>query len=294
MVIDADALVWTEGKTDWQHLKHAYEVLRPGLRLRFQESLEAVGNDQLLRQCMALSKIDQPLPTIFIFDRDKPETVSKVEDPSSGYKCWGNKVYSFAIPVPPHRESQYLCIEKYYSDSEIQTYDVNGRRLFFSSEFNPISGRHLLHPNLSVGQRKMATGNNGGDRLVDCEVYDEQHRNVALSKAEFAHNILSGIAPYANFNVETFRAVFLTLERIKEHARKSVDLMFPDLSGKLQHLDKLDERAQLGTIVDVIIRSSKLFLLTFAGAVIRFYLPLADTDATKSRRMQPVKRLLGE
>jgi RNA-directed DNA polymerase len=143
MTTDADAVIWTEGKTDWQHLKHAYEALRPAFRLRFQGSFEAVGDDQLLKQCTALSKVEQPLPTIFIFDRDKPETVSKVEDSSIGFKSWGNGVYSFAIPIPPHRQGQGLCIEKYYSDSEIQTHELNGRRLLLSSEFNTLSGRHL-------------------------------------------------------------------------------------------------------------------------------------------------------
>ena len=104
--MDAQAIVWTEGKTDWQHLKRAFQALKVGPRAAFHEFESDFGDDQLLKQCTALARVLQPRPSIFIFDRDKDDIVGKVEDPVRGYKTWGNNVYSFALAVPPHRKGQ--------------------------------------------------------------------------------------------------------------------------------------------------------------------------------------------
>jgi hypothetical protein len=88
--MDGEAIIWTEGKTDWQHLKRAFQALDVGRKLAFQEVGDAWGDDQLLKQCAALARVAQPRPTIFIFDRDKDDVVAKVDDPLRGYKAWGN------------------------------------------------------------------------------------------------------------------------------------------------------------------------------------------------------------
>ena len=109
---NADAIIWTEGKTDWQHLKRAAKELQLRKSLTFEEHHTDFGDDQLLKQCQALARVLQPLPTIFVFDRDKSEIVSKVDDPPNGYKAWGNNVFSLAIPTPTHRaESAGVCVE---------------------------------------------------------------------------------------------------------------------------------------------------------------------------------------
>ena len=65
-----------------------------------------------IRQCVALTRVPQAEPTIFIFDRDKEDIVSRLRDPSQPYKAWGNNVYSFAIPIPVHRTEQSgVCVE---------------------------------------------------------------------------------------------------------------------------------------------------------------------------------------
>ena len=78
--MNAEAIIWTEGKTDWQHLKHAFQALDIGSKLAFEESCGDLGDDQLLKQCAALARVAQSLPNIFIFDRDNDEMIRKVED----------------------------------------------------------------------------------------------------------------------------------------------------------------------------------------------------------------------
>jgi hypothetical protein len=61
--MDAQAVIWTEGKTDWQHLMRAF---RGGTQIAFHEAETDFGDDQLLNQCTALARIKQPLFTILI------------------------------------------------------------------------------------------------------------------------------------------------------------------------------------------------------------------------------------
>ena len=66
-------------------------------------------------------KVNQVKPTIFVFDRDDPTILNEVSDESKGYRSWGNNVFSFAIPVPNHRNGNpQISIEFYYKDEEIR------------------------------------------------------------------------------------------------------------------------------------------------------------------------------
>jgi RNA-directed DNA polymerase len=214
--MNAQAIIWTEGKTDWQHLRRAFDALKVDSQIEFREFDSDFGDDQLLKQCIALARVAQQLPTIFIFDRDKENIVSRVDDVATGYKSWGNNVYSFAIPVPPHRKEQSaICIELYYTDDALQTADAAGRRLYLSTEFNSNSGRHLTDPNLSVGNKgKLLSGRTAAVRIIDSEVYDPQSENVALSKADFAKNVHEGTDAFANFDFDAFGLIAEIVDRI--------------------------------------------------------------------------------
>jgi hypothetical protein len=84
--LTAETVVWTEGKTDVQHLLRAREVLGLGLGVSFKQLDADMGDDQLLKQCKAMSMTHQECVTIFMFDRDNPEITSKVHDETIGYK----------------------------------------------------------------------------------------------------------------------------------------------------------------------------------------------------------------
>ncbi len=77
------AVIWTEGKTDWQHLKRSFALLGAGDRIGFQEHQADFGDDNLLKQLNASAKEPHSVPTIFLFDRDTADIVAKVEEPGS-------------------------------------------------------------------------------------------------------------------------------------------------------------------------------------------------------------------
>lgn len=159
-----------KGKQIINTLKRAGDALGVGYVLQFEPANGAdMGDDQLLKQCRALARVAQPRATIFMFDRDKPDIVSKVEENAGEFKFWGNNVYSFAIPVPAYRTPDVdVCIELYYTDDEIRTNDTAGRRLFLLTEFNPASGRHLSDLQLSVGNKgKLSAGSSNAVRIID-------------------------------------------------------------------------------------------------------------------------------
>ena len=290
-----DAIIWTEGKTDWQHMKRAFQLLGAGERISFHEDETDFGDDQLFKQCVALARVPQQLPTIFIFDRDTDEIIRKVEGPTGKFRAWGNNVYSFAIPFPPHRNDQTTCIEFYYKDEELRTLDEAGRRLFISTEFDPPSGRHIANPSLSVGNRgKLPRGENASRlRIFDSDVYDDKMKNVALSKADFANNVLTGSGSFGGFSFESFKLILDVINEIIVEAQEKISLPFGELESYLGNIKDTDPSQQFAAIVRAIIRICKLFAITFSAATLRFYEQRITSDSgIDAKKVKPIKHLL--
>ena len=125
-------LIATEGKTDWKHLKAALAKLKAsGMFDNLEVKLWEYGDDQpmgsgeALSYCMKLARVPQLRPIIWAFDRDEPAIVRQVCGHDGKPKSWGNKVFSFAIPVPDHRsDSPDICLEFYYKDGEASTAQI--------------------------------------------------------------------------------------------------------------------------------------------------------------------------
>lgn len=148
------ATIFTEGKTDWQHLKKAKEKLQLNLDVFFHEEKGDMGDTVLFHMCKIYSKLPQLKPFIFVFDRDNPKIIKDILEKDKEYKDWGNNVFSFAIPVPDHRKGyENVSIELYYTDEEIKTEDSQQNRLFLSSEFDNKSGNHKSNVTIHVGNR---------------------------------------------------------------------------------------------------------------------------------------------
>jgi Cdc6-like AAA superfamily ATPase len=288
--MNGEAIVWTEGKTDCQHLRRAFEGLGVRTRVDFKELDGDFGDDRLLKQCSALALEAQTRPTIFIFDRDKDEIVRQVEDPQRGFKAWGNNVYSFAIPIPAHRKDQSaICIELYYTDNELRTTDDAGRRLFLPTEFNPGSGRLRSNAKLSIGNK----GKLRSARIIDSDVYDDQEQNVALSKADFAKNVVAGVGAFGAFRFEAFQAIVSKIESIIDEARPKIDLPFSDLQPFLKSLEDLDTEQQFAAVVKAVIRACKLTAMTFVAATVRHYEQrIVSESSTDAKKVQPIKQVL--
>jgi RNA-directed DNA polymerase len=212
-------IIFTEGKSDWKHMKCALSTLRdlgqyPLLQLDFNEYESDMGEKELEKLCRLYAKTKQERPTIFIFDRDIPQTVAKMSDDKLGYKDWGNNVFSLAIPLPSHRQDNpNTSIEFYYTDEEIQRADEKGRRLFLSNEFEERGGWHvsgeLVCHELDKIQRSDVT-------IIDCKVCDRSGNDVALSKNAFAENVLNHKAGFDNFDFTQFGKFFEVVQRILE------------------------------------------------------------------------------
>src|SRR6266567_2776559 len=295
--MNPQAKIWTEGKTDWQHLKRAFNALAVANRIAFHEFDHDFGDDQLLKQCAALARIEQPLPNIFIFDRDNEEIVRKVTEEGRTYKVWGNNVFSLAIPTPVHRqEKSGICVEFYYSDEELKTLDNLGRRLFLSSEFNPTSRRHLSQPNLNLGN-KAKLPSKGSDRLsvIDTDVFDAASQNIALSKADFATNVLSGNGRFAEFSFEAFRSIATIVETIIETSREKIDLIFGDNVEFFSKIGSLEKPEQFAEVVKATIRACKLATTVFVAATLRYYEQrILDAAGADARKVKPIKQILAQ
>lgn len=204
----AKITIWTEGKTDWKHLKKASKALNIPLNLEFVQFEDSMGGESLLKKCESHAEIYHSEPTVFVFDRDVPNIIARVTDSTKGYKNWGNNVFSIALPIPEHRrESDEICIEYMYTDTELSLTTSEGRRLFFSSEFSPVSGKLRTNPLISVGNKHNLSKKS---KIIDQEVYNERDENIALSKADFAEHIYRGNPPFDSISFSTFKK-FVTL-----------------------------------------------------------------------------------
>jgi RNA-directed DNA polymerase len=221
-------IIWSEGKTDIKHFKSAIKWFSDnGItyefkldKLDFKEDLDPQkqGSSELFKMCEQFCKDKHTQPIIAIFDRDEHDYIKKAHDDATGFKSWGNGVYSFAIPVPQHRsDTDGICIELYYKDSEIQRKDKDGRRLFLSNEFSSSSGRHLTL-DLNTDRNKIKKNQL---KIIDQDVFNKDHHNVALSKDKFAEYISEGVDGFNDFHFGEFQQIFMVIEKILKHLSES-------------------------------------------------------------------------
>ena len=214
-------IVITEGKTDIKHILKAKEKL--GITDIDFETIECEnqpdGDSNLIVLLEQLGKVARNNKVIGIFDRDKEDTIRKIERDGQNVKEYGHGVYAFCIPVPTKRQEKgqnKISIEYLYSDDEIKTVLENGCRLFFGTEFSKHSLFHNTEP-LSLatpkgkGEDKILE-NNGGQA-----VYDKDDNNHLAKKDEFAEAIKNdkiqiSIDSWNNFN-PIFDTIRDTLKR---------------------------------------------------------------------------------
>ena len=219
-------LIVTEGKTDWMHIKNAYRHFKrnghyPNMILSFLENTENMGDEAMLRMCKEYARVSQERPVIFIADADNLKIIREMSEPGKPFKSWGNNVFSFCLPTPPHREKYHnISIEFYYTDKEIATPDPNNkRRLLFSNqvketiEKNKTTHTHqsfvrLCEPNIDDEYLKYIYDN-------QCElVEDNQGNKVAHSKYSFARKIYVGEPGFENFDLSNFSLIFDVIQAI--------------------------------------------------------------------------------
>jgi len=204
--------IYTEGKTDWKHLKTAFTSLKKmgmfaGLDVQFFEYGDELpmGDGELLKMCSQLCKIAHPQTNIFIFDRDKLEIVNHVTEKDKPYKNWGNNVFSFAIPIPAHRaDTEEVYIELYYQDKDIKRKDGNGRRLFLGDEFDSSNNRHTSLNGVYTNKPKIRRAT-----VIDSQVINiATGENIALPKDNFAGLIANNDPNFHDVDFSEFGKIF--------------------------------------------------------------------------------------
>lgn len=238
----ANPLIITEGSTDWKHMKAAFASLSKlperaevYKKLTFdfleyepkQSSKTGVlkmqmSNTELTAMCKYFASIPQPRKLIFIADADDTAT-NRALGSETGYKKWGNNVYSFTIPIPPHRmKTPKICIEHYYSDNDIKTLvKINdiARRIFMGNEFD-ITGISLdktlfCYDRSSCGPDKIRIIDGTSEKRV-IRIQDDTKANIALPKMEFAERVLGNAPEYANIGFSSFALIFDIIKQICE------------------------------------------------------------------------------
>lgn len=239
----ANSLIITEGSTDWKHMKAAFANISKlpenagrykGIGFDFleyepkQSTAEdgvlkmQMSNTELTTMCKYYSSIPQPRKLIFIADADDVKT-NKELGSETGYKAWGNNVYSFTIPIPSHRKvTPSICIEHYYSDEDIKTpVIINGveRRIFLGNEFDAtgisIDKTLFCYDRNSCGPEKIQVIDGTSDKRV-IRIQDDDKINIALPKMEFAKRVLRGDPEYTNIDFTSFALIFDIIKRICE------------------------------------------------------------------------------
>ncbi len=207
----SEALIITEGTTDWMHLKKHWEFLKynyKDLNFSFLEYYpfekcyqnnmqQTMGGTVLLEMCKAFSKLEQSRKLIFIADCDEEKVKKELSVPNEPYKKWGNNVYSMILPVPKHRASNgEICIEHLYTDDEIkQSFactDNIERHLYLGKDFDTY-GRCINEDRICI-KRNICGPNSIKviDGSSDCKVVSfnsNDTKNYALTKMDFAKNV---------------------------------------------------------------------------------------------------------
>lgn len=105
-----------------------------------------------------------------------------------------------------------MCIEHYYSDEDIKI-AYKDRRLYLGDEFDSEYGVHIDGDKICKDKNKC-----GKKFIIDsgCKVTEVKNVgiNIALSKNDFANNILNRENEFLNINVDNFKLLFNLIESI--------------------------------------------------------------------------------
>lgn len=213
------ALLITEGKTDWKHLKKALESFKTNgefmdIDIEIVEYNFDFGDSKLFAALSQYSKFVNRYKIIGIFDCD--EANGKNIHSKGGIKDFGNNVYGMSIPIPEFRSyHEGISIEFLYNDEDLRKTDVEGRRIYLTSEFSE-KGRMVANSTIGVENshdvKKYIEHNK--EKIVDNGVIDISGKSLALSKELFAINVLNETAPFNTIKFDGFRDVFDRLRGI--------------------------------------------------------------------------------
>ena len=214
-------VVITEGKTDWKHFKAALKHFKENheyedLDIELLEYDFDFGDKRLNTLLNQYNTFPHRYKIIGIFDCDE-DNGRDIYIKNNGIKHFGGNIWGMSIPVPVFRQynTSGISIEFLYKDEDLKRQDENGRRIFVTSEFDE-NGRLKL-------EHKIGVKNNHDvknyilpekEKIQADEVIDIDGNSLALSKEQFASNILAQKGNFANVDFDAFRPVFDRLRSI--------------------------------------------------------------------------------
>ena len=156
-----------------------------------------MGDVALCSLCENAAKLPHTRKYIFVADCDVKTTNDKLGNKEKEYKYWGNNTYSLILPIPQNRQNTPgICIEHYYSDTEIKTeVDFGGvkRRLYIGNEFNTAGHNMTLgvycEKRNSCGPESIAIIEGTSKERVFSFNDNERSTNLALPKMKFAEYV---------------------------------------------------------------------------------------------------------
>ena len=211
-------LIITEGKTDWQHIKHALEKLQANgefsdIDVDFDETEEDRGCDKLQKIVEGLEKIPLRHKIIAIYDTDRKMVQV---DGGKTYKKRCNNLYELPIPNPQNFPCG-ISIEMMYPDPDIKRVDSNGRRLFLTDEFDFQTTvlRDGTFRKICRNKTLVDADRNHTIKIIDAEVIDvESGFDYALSKKAYANYVKNEETGYDDVDVTGFRDLFESIRNI--------------------------------------------------------------------------------
>lgn len=214
-------VLFGEGKTDWKILSRALSVLQErdeysDVMVLFREyaETEKIGSSTLFDFCEKARNYGYKKKMLCVFDGDlKQRDYDRATALGKDYRDWGGNVFSIVLPKPCFRERREISIEQYFTDNEIKTPDEHGRRLFLSNEFNPKDGTLLSDPTV-VYKGHLGVFNKPYVFVIEEKVFDSEGHSMAMSKNDFAENVLAGKGAFGLFDFNSFRLVFDVIREI--------------------------------------------------------------------------------
>ncbi|MBR0372929.1 MAG: AAA family ATPase [Mogibacterium sp.] len=213
--VTGKVIIITEGKTDAKHIKIAFEQLgldQPLLsRLEYYDfSHDAVLGEQLRDLLIKLSNLPNTNPIIGIFDRDKH---LEINQHGKNYKVLKNNVYRFNIPPLSNSERKTddrICIEHYYSNSEIETPTDFGH-LYLGRDFNEYGK--------SSDENWFFEGFSKNKAITPISIIDSSNKHISALNAEAKIISKDDFADYVvnhpeEFDFENFRLIFEVIRDI--------------------------------------------------------------------------------
>lgn len=212
-------VIITEGKTDWKHLKAALSFFKENgiyedLEVEILEYDFDFGDSKLHSLLNQYKLFPHKYIVIGVFDCD--EANGRNIHTAGGIKKYGENIWGISIPIPDFRSynTSGISIEFLYKDIDLKKEDANGRRIYITSEFNE-NGR--LTSNVKIGVKNhhdvKSYITREKEKVQADEVIDIEGNSLALSKEDFASNILAKDGVFATVCFDAFKPIF---DKIKD------------------------------------------------------------------------------